>query len=51
MITPRLNARVTLTSGHVVYFLGLLPDQRMRVQSVRLGIQFETCLSRLPYLL
>jgi hypothetical protein len=50
MRTPRLNAVVTLTSGHRVVFLALLPDQRMRVRSVGLKIEFETDVFRLPYL-
>lgn len=50
MIRPTLNALITLTSGHQVYFLGLLPDQRMRVRSKNLRVEFETDASRLPYL-
>lgn len=49
MNTPRLYALVTLTSGHKVYFLGLLPA-RMRVRSKALKIEFGTSTSRLPYL-
>ena len=50
MTTPRLHALVTLTSGHKVYFLGLLADGRMRVMSQGMRIEFETAASRLPYL-
>jgi hypothetical protein len=50
MRPPRLNALVTLTSGHTVRFLGLLADGRMRVESLQRCIQFETDAARLPYL-
>jgi hypothetical protein len=44
------GALVTLTSGHRVIFLGRLADNRMRVRSLKLAIEFETDASRLPYL-
>lgn len=50
MRAPQLNAIVTLTSGHRVRFRGLLPDNRMRVQSLTLRIEYETDAARLPYL-
>ncbi|WP_460618819.1 hypothetical protein [Hymenobacter ruber] len=50
MRAPRLNALVTLSSGHQVYFLGLLAEGRMRVKSKKMLIEFETDSSRLPYI-
>jgi hypothetical protein len=50
MRPPRLHALVTLTSGHEVYFLGLLGEGRMRVKSKKLLIEFETAAERLPYI-
>lgn len=50
MTTPRPFALVTLTSGHRVRFIQLLPDHRMRVESLKLKIQYETSSARLPYL-
>ena len=41
-------ARVTLASGHAVLLLATLPHNRIRVQSLNLGITFETAASRLP---
>jgi hypothetical protein len=39
---------VTLTSGHTVLLLATLPDGRIKVQSLNMGITFETTASRLP---